>query len=207
MNSKIAKRVISITVIALVAALIITTIVLAIVPKKMQNVIGDNYIMVRAYVDGTEVNKYLKNSDEFKKISELHEESLEDSLLSAIFQGSGKFDVKVKTADYSNVLSSVAEVAGTNVLVFEFPSQDDGKQIFQTLEVNGEVYKDSNSLNESTVEYDMIVMPLVDSDNYDLCTIYLANSVTKVSSYKVEFFAHQSELYDYVASLAEKVAK
>ena len=118
---------------------------------------------------------------------------MKDTLLSAIFQGTGSFSLKVdKQNTVSNVITTIAEAEG-NAVVFEFSSK-------QVLKINGEVYEDELS-TKGVIEYDMIVLPLGTSENFEECTAYFANASTKKSVCQVKFLAHQSELNEYVGSL------
>ena len=205
MKAKIIKRVVSITAIALVAALLITTIVLALVPKKMENFVNDGYASITVYQGSTAVQyTYSKNpttdaerehNEIFRKIEELHKDSLEDSLLSALFQGTGSFDVTVQKKTHTNILSSVAEGEG-NAIVFTYLQEDP-----LVLKIDGKEYRDETSFNSKTVTYNMIVLELTDSEDFDKCKIYFADRSTRESYYYIEFLAHQAELNDYVSSL------
>ena len=202
MRKNLVKRIVSISVIVLVLALVVTTIVLAVVPKTMTNPIADGFYCIKVY-QGSKSAMYTPNptatgadaehNEIFNKIVDLHEESLKDTLLSAIFQGTGSFDVRVvKDSTVSNVISTIAEAEG-NAIIFEYSSQ-------QVLKLDGETYEDELSA-AGVVKYDMIVLSLNASDNYEECIAYLADTSTKKSIYQVKFLAHQSELNDYVGSL------
>ena len=53
MKKDLAKKIVSISVIAVVVALVITTIILALVPKRMANPIADGYATITVYQDST----------------------------------------------------------------------------------------------------------------------------------------------------------
>jgi len=205
MNKNLAKKIASITIIAVVVALVITTIVLALVPKKMANPIASGYASITVYQNSTAAQyTYTANpttdaqrahNEVYREIEKLHEESLKDNLLSAIFQGTGSFEANVKKEYKTNVLSSVAAQTG-NALVYRYLSKDP-----QVLKVNGEVYKDQSTLSASTVTYDMIIMPLQTGTNFEECTIYLVNTDDNTSSYQLTFLACQAELNDYITNL------
>lgn len=205
MKAKIIKRIVSITAIALVGALLVTTIVLALVPKKMENFVKSGYAMITVYQGDTDqLYTYSSNpttdaerehNEIFRKIEKLHAESLEDSLLSALFQGTGSFDVKVQKKTYTNILTSVAEAEG-NAIVFTYLQEDP-----QVLKIDGKEYRDESSFNSKLVTYNMIVLELTDSKDFDKCKIYFADRETRSSSYYIEFLARQAELNDYISSL------
>lgn len=203
MKKNLAKKITSITVIALVVALVITTVVLALVPKKMNDPIASDYKRVWVYQDNVSAAfSYVANptTDEqrahneiIETIKELHEESLKDSVLSAIFQGTGSFKSEVTKTKKNNALTSVAEQTG-NAIVFEYFED-------QELKVNGETYKDEGTLSASPVTFGKIIMTLGTSENFEQCTIYLVDSSDGHSYYQVTFLAAQAELNDYVSSI------
>ena len=205
MKSKIIKRVVAITSISLVAALLVTTIVLALIPKRMENFINEGYASITVY-QGSKSNQYTyhKNpstdaerasNEIYTTIERLHKESLEDSLLSALFQGTGNFDVQVQKKAYTNGITSIAEGEG-NTLVFTYLQEDP-----LVLKINGEEYRDESSFNSKTVTYNMIILELTDSEDFDKCKIYFADRSTRESYYYVEFLAHQAELNEYVSNI------
>ena len=209
MKKDLVKKIVSISVVSLVLALVITTIVLALVPKKLVNPINDGYASIAVYKDkeGKQYFKNLYNSTTateaekkynavYDEIADLHAESLKDNLLSAMFQGLGKFGFEVVPSLNSNVVKNVAEAEG-NCLVFYYIGEDK-----QVLKINGEVYYDENALKSEAVEYDMIVMPLTAESGFAERVIYLADRTTGKSQYQLKFLADQSELNEYVESLS-----
>ena len=206
MKTNLVKKIISISVISLVLALVVLTIVLALVPKKFENPIVSGYASITVYQDGiAQQYTYTNNPDTdaerahnevYTTIEKLHAESLKDNLLSAIFQGTGSFEVSVEDTYYANVITSIANAEDTNALVFTYLQEDK-----QVLKIDGEVYKTESALSSKEVTFDMIVMPLGNTDSFEQCTIYLANRSDNKSSYQVTFLAHQAELNKYVSSL------
>lgn len=202
MKKSLVKKISAIAVIVLVLALVVTTIVLAVVPKTMANPISDGFSYVMVYQGNksalftpnpTATGDEAEHNEIFNKIYELHEESLKDTLLSAIFQGTGSFSLTVdKKNPVANVITTIAESEG-NAVVFQYSST-------QVLKIDGEVYNDELS-SKGVIEYDMIVLQLNDSENYEECVAYLADASTKKSVCQVKFLAHQSELNEYVGSL------
>jgi hypothetical protein len=195
MKKDLAKKIISISAIAVVVALVITTIVLALVPKKMANPIADGYSFITVYQDSKSAAYSPKDehNEIIDNIKDLHEKSLKDNMLSAIFQGTGSFKPSVEKSNVTSVRSKIAEAEG-NALVFTYMEE-------QTLKINGEVYKDTGTLSASTVTFDCIIMPLTDGTNFQECKIYLVDSEENKSSYQVTFLACQAELNEYVSSI------
>lgn len=201
----LAKKIASISIIAVVVALVITTIVLALVPKTLSNPIMDGYATITLY-QGNKSAQYkynntattesqLEHNKIFTTVQELHEKSFEDNLLSAMFQGTNKYEMEVVKASETSVISKVAEKDGTCAIVYTYLGDEK-----LTLKLNGEVYEDESSTS-AVVKFDMIVMQLTNSDNFEECTIYLADRTTKKSAYQVKFLARQADLYEYVSGL------
>ena len=208
MKKDLVKKIVSISVVSLVLALVVATIVLALVPKKLVNPVTDGYASVTVYKDNlgkqyfkdfypsataTEAEK--KYNAVYGEIADLHEKSLKDNLLSAMFQGLGKFGVEVVASLNSNVVKNVAEAEG-NCLVFTYIGEDK-----QVLKIDGEVYYDETSLKSEAVEYDMIVMPLSANSGFEERVLYLADRETGKSQYQIKFLADQSELNEYIENL------
>ena len=203
-KKNLAKKIASISIIAVVVALVITTVVLALVPKTMSNPIMDGYATITIY-QGNKSAQYKRSStattdaqrehnEVFEMINELHEKSLEDNLLSSMFQGTKDFKMNVVKASVANVITSVAETSG-NAIVYTYLGDEK-----LTLKLDGEVYEDESSTG-AVVKFDMIVMPLNTGDSFEECKIYLADRSTKKSAYQVTFLAHQAELNKYVSEL------
>lgn len=204
MNKNQTKKIISIVIVSLVLALVLVTIILAIVPKKLENPVAQGYTSITVYSGDKDQTYFytpnatdadaIKENETFRKIESLHADSLKDNVLSALFQGTGSFDVQVTKTNYPNALTE-AQDQSDNVLVFTYATGE------QTLMINGKEYKDTSSFSSSVVTFDMVVMPIGDSNSFEECTIYLADRTNKNSSYQVKFLAHQSDLADYISNL------
>lgn len=213
MKKDLVKKVVSISVVSLVIALVITTIVLALVPKKLVNPITDGYASITVYKDGldkqyfkdfynsataTEAEK--KYNAVYGEITDLHQESLKDNLLSAMFQGLGKFGVQVDSSLKSDVIKNVAKAEG-NCLVFTYLGEEK-----KVLKIDGEIYYEEKALSSEPVEYDMVVMPLGSNSGFEERIIYLADRETGKSNYQLKFLADQSALNDYIENLELGIA-
>ena len=208
MKKDLVKKIVSISVVSLVLALVVATIVLALIPKRLANPITEGYASVTVYKDSLD-KQYFKdfynsaNATEAEKkynavygeITDLHKDSLKDNLLSAMFQGLGKFGIEVVPSLEADVIKNVAKAEG-NCLVFTYIG--DNKQV---LKVNGEVYYDETALKSEAVEYDMVVMPLSANGGFEERVIYLADRETGKSQYQLKFLADQSELNEYIENL------
>ncbi|MGN0961228.1 MAG: hypothetical protein ACI4PF_03410 [Christensenellales bacterium] len=204
MKTNLAKNILSITIVSIVLALVLVTIILALVPKKLENLIPSGYTSITVYNDNLDQTYYytanatdadaVKENGIYRKIEELHLNSLKDNLLSAMFQGTGSFDIRVDSNYYSNAITQ-AKSDSSKVLVFTFTKGE------ETLKIGGKEYRDTSALSSTLVTFDMIVMPIGSSDSFEECTIYLADRSTKNTSYQVKFLAHQSDLAKYISEL------
>lgn len=202
MKKSLVKKVLSIVTVSLVCALVLVTIILALVPKRLENVVASGYSSITIY-SGEQDQTYhyrsettsaddIKSNEIFNKIGELHKDSLKDSLLSAMFQGVGSFDISVVGHSYTDALAQ-AKTDSQKVVVFTYLEE-------QTLKIHGKEYKYTTALSGDFVTFDMIVMPVGNTDNFEERTIYLAKS-DKKSQYQVKYLAHHSELSAYIDEL------
>lgn len=191
------KKILSIIIITVVLALTIATIILAVVPKKLYDPLNQDFITMSVWRDGV-TNMYAKGdmgSEEQNKvindIMELHDKSLKDNVLSSMFQGTSKYNVKVERYG-NNDVSKDAKADGVLSLVFTYKTA-------QKLMINGEEYYDEAAA-EKTVSYTRAVMILNDSEGFEESTIYLCDA-DYVSKCQLKFLAHQSEIWDYIVKL------
>lgn len=201
MKSSKVKKIISIVIVSIIVAIALTTVVLAIVPKRLYNPIVDGYYTVTVYNNKDTKYQYMGNnsSEEQKtfntKLRELVDKSVKDNLLSAIFQGTGSFEVKVESTNQGNVMNKVANVDNAVCLVYNYLDDE------QTLKFGDEVYINSQATTaDKTVKFTKIFMPITNNDSFEECIVYLANS-ENTSNYQIKFLAHQADLYSYLTSL------
>ena len=207
MKSNTLKKVLSITIISIILAVAITTMILAFVQKSLYNPMNDindtmsNYHFVTLCKDGV-ANGYFKNetaSEESRevvaKIDDLMEKSTKSSILSQMFQGTGSFEARIIAKDAGNVMDTVAKADGKVCLVFDYLDDE------QTLMWEGEEYKNSQAKDPNApVTFRKIFIPISKTEEFEVCTAYLADKNDK-SVYQIEFLAHQSEIYEYMVSL------
>ena len=202
MKTSKVKKVLSIVILCVIAAITVATIVLAVVPKTLYNPIDDGYKAITIY-KGTNSNIYKNvegNSEQDREVIEqietLHAKSIKDSLLSTIFQGTASFETSVvyeKTA--TDCMSNVAKKTNSVCLIFNYLDE-------QTLVIDGEEYTHTDATGENnTITYTKMFMTVSDNAEFQECVVYLANSNDK-SNFKIKFLAHQSELYDYLTDLS-----
>ena len=201
MKSSNVKKVLSIVILCLVVAITVATVVLAIVPKNLYNPIADGYYTVAVYRDKKDQMYHTgDNANEedkafIEKFNSLQEKSVRDNVLSALFQGTGRFEEKINYSSTAvNAMDKYANVNGVVCLVFHYLHE-------QTLQWNGKVATHAESKNEGKViTFTKMFMPIIDNDEFQKCTVYLTGSDNK-TNYSIEFLAHQSDLYDYLTSL------
>ena len=200
MKTQKLKKIFSIVIVALVLALTITTIVLAIVPKKLYNPITTEKLQAVTVYRDEIANVYLYNYEGREDTTavcndllDLHEKSLKDNILSSLFQGATSYEPSVSKTAITDVLDSKINVAGVLALVFTYSEE-------QTLVFNGEVYKDQTIVSSTPVKYKKLMMIVNNSEGYDETMVYLADSSNR-SNYNIKFLAHQSELYNYIRDI------
>lgn len=208
MKSNKLRKILSITIISLVLALTVAVIVLAIVPKKHYDPVNRDFNMISVYRETSSgafaVKKGTQGTDESQdtvdKLMELYEKSLKASVLSSMFQGTGKFEPNVVAKDTS--MSGKYNVSSVLALVFTYNST-------QTLCLNGKEYKYTSLNQTKTVTYDRAVLVLTDTESFEKVTLYLIEGDESVttSKFQVEFLAHQSELYDYITEMDGLIAQ
>lgn len=196
MKSSKVKKIISIVIISLVLAITIATVVLALVPKKLYNPIASDYDYVTVYQkDSSQAyTVYPKDNDKTKinNISKYLDKSLQDNILSSIFQGTSKFESKIVVESTTSVISNIA--SGSTCLVFGYVEE-------QTLMFNGKEYKNTNAKDpEKSITFNKLVMPLSNDKDFQERVVYVMDNGSN-SSYQIKFLAHQSDLYNYIESL------
>lgn len=207
MKSNKLRKILSITIISLVLALTVAVIILAIVPKKHYDPVDRDFYQVSVYRETSSGAFLVKNGDlgseesqaTVDKLVELYEKSLKDSVLSSMFQGTGKFKPNVlhKSVDVSGKYNTSSVLA----LVFEYDEP-------QTLYLNGKEYKYTTT-NQATksITYTWSILTLTKSESFEKATLYLVSDGSTKSECQIEFLAHQSELYDYIVDMDGLIGK
>lgn len=197
MKSSSIKKIISIVIISLVLAITVTTIVLALVPKKLYNPIASGYSYITIYQkDASEPNTYTvkDHKDVIENVDKYLEKSIRDNVLSSIFQGTGSFEYGVNIVKTTNVISSVASSSENTCIVYGYLEE-------QVLKINGETYKNPESTTTNKeVNFNRLVMLVENNADFQECTVYVLDDGDN-SNYQIKFLAHQSDLYNYIESL------
>ena len=212
MKSNLVKKIVSISIIAIILAIVTTTVVLALVQKSLYNPINYTYYDVdldkeicledkfkQLQISRDAVpNSYLKDGSDkdnevIAKISELQKDSTKASILSHMLQGS-ELDTKPVAKDEGNVHKKfVEEGKGVVCLVYYF--SEDVKLYY-----DGEVYKNEKANDpDAPVTFNRIYFVINNTSEFSPCTAYFANN--EKSHYQITFLAHQSEIYQYIISL------
>ena len=97
-------------------------------------------------------------------------------------------------------MTNIAKQSGKICLVFNYLDNE------QTLTINGTKYTHPEAKGEGkTIVYTKIFMEVSNTQDFQECTAYLADSSNK-SNFKVKFLAHQSDLYEYLVGLDFNIA-
>ena len=201
MKSSNVKKVLSIVILCLVVAVTLATIILAVIPKKLYNPVTEGYYTVNVYKDKKN-NLYLatdtadqEDKDFIEKLNKLQQKSVQDNILSALFQGTGKFEERVVyESTATDAMSKVANVEDQVCLIFNYLDE-------QTLMMNGKACTHASATGkDNTIVYTKMFMQISDNEQFEECTIYLTGSDNK-SNYQVKFLAHQSDIYEYLIGL------
>ena len=202
MKTKKGMKIFGIVIASIVLAITAATIVLALVPKKLYNPIPeDNFAGVTVYRSTLSNSYYGDESAEGSEANQVIDDllgligdSVQDNVLSSIFQGALGFDRKVNAIDKETDLKKYYDASGVLALVFNY--LDDVQTLTVDGTSDGEVYKHITPFASKTVEYNKIIMPIINTDSYEENTIYLVKD--NACEYTITYHAHQSKIYDYI---------
>lgn len=213
------KKIISYIITGLLAALLITVCVLAIVSSSFYNpVVGENVKRIEIWHGGEKIaynaiNETQKNT--IDKIVDANAKGYSEKVLTSIFLGYYTENMKVEHHEAENA-ESIANMLGNNpdsyFVVFDFTyGSENLDEAMQTLKVNGEDYllPDVEDETKATVKYSRLIMKVTDSEHFEDIVIYLeeTNNVISTSSsslksnYRVTTKGYQTELYKVVENL------
>ena len=207
MKAKSIKKIVGIVLVSIVLAITITTIILALVPKKLYNPIADKDFYGVTIWRSTVVNSYYPDKENLpatdeqnvvpSELMELIEESVQDNILSSMFQGALGHKIEITKTSKNSDLEKLYNSTGVLALVFNYFGENDTTD-YRTLKINGEVYKHETYHSSTTIEYNQIIMPLNNSDSFEECTLYFVKSGT--SEYTMTYHAHQSDIWNYIVN-------
>jgi len=208
MKSKKVKKILAIVLVSIVLALTVATIVLALVPKKLYNpmpkrdfagmTIYRDEIPNAYYYDGENLDdpEVIEVNGVIDDIVALMDKSVQDNMLSSMFQGALGREVEVEKLGSKITgtnLEDLYDKAGVLAIVFNYLGED------QSLKINGEVFEYKTYFSSKEVKYDKIIMSISNNESYDDCMMYLVDD--NGCEYTVTFYAHQSEIYEYIKGL------
>lgn len=202
MKTKKGMKIFGIVMASVVLAITAATIVLALVPKKLYNPIPEeNFAGVTVY-RSTLSNSYYgdenePNSEANQVIDDLMgliSESVEDNILSSMFQGALGYTRTVTKINKETDLKKYYDAQGVLALVFNY--LDDVQTLTVDGTSDGEVYKHVTAFASNTIEYNKIIMPITNTDSYEENIIYLVKD--NACEYTITYHAHQSKIYSYI---------
>lgn len=203
-----AKKIVTISILSVIIAITIATIVLAIIPKKFYNPIPDGYKIVTVYNNKesamykTETNMTDKEKEFKEKVDASLQSAFTDNVLSSMFQGTSKFEKNIVYETTStNAMDKYANVSGSVCLIFNF--LDEQKLMwndkFATHPKAKGVDEETNTKN--IITFTKIYMPLtVDNGKIIEHRVYLTGADNK-SNFSIKYIANQTDLYKYISSL------
>ena len=183
---KITGLVISIVVLVLAVLILVT----AFVPKNFNFKLNTPNSITIYKGDGSQLNSYDKEDDEFKEIMNLYNKGLKTSMLSAFFQG--KAFSKVQTIDSTRGFSS--SNMDSSLLYIEFHYLEAQK-----------TDKHGSNVNFSTDQetYNYVVIEVKNSGNLKEINAYIRKDgdINSYSYIKYTSYGSFSSLYSYLNDL------
>ena len=195
------KKIAIISVSAVVALIIITIIVLALVKTTFFNLNGNDAKSMRVYINGEEISvgvcsnpdKHAITDNEgqkiFKNVAEKNEGTSQESVLTCIM--SGAFGFK---ASYEEIETTLATIKSEGV-VLEFVFDEE-----KVLCIDNEEQKDKDN---NLIKYSRIYLQVSNTTDLAATKAYLLVGDDKESNFVVTFLAKQSELYNYIMTLED----
>ena len=187
----LASRIISIVLMVIFAGIAILVIFASFLPKNFNPNLNDP-TFIKIYQSDTQSASYGtvygENTEEYKKIMELYNDSFKTTLMSALFQN--KLGEKVTVKEGYKSLSSLS---GTYIEFFYNESQN--------IMLDGQEYKAEIVSNTS---YIRVVIEVLDTTDFSQINVYFKYRDTGANNYSyVRFltYARQAELYDYIEKL------
>lgn len=200
------KKVLSFSIAGLLVAILVATIVTALVKSSFYYPINNDEVMiVQVWKNGALHTEYKSaNEDDAEIIDEilsLNKKGFQETVLASIFLNhySHKTHVVYNSTSVNNILTSPLNEF---VIILDFTNyyQENTK----TLELFGEVYKDTTKpTGDSTVQYKKMIFQVSNTDSLNEITIYLENTVNAApnlnnSLYQIKTLAKQDKLYNYL---------
>ena len=199
----LAKRIIAISLLVLCTLIVVGVTLCSFVPKSFNPGLNDPaYIVVHTKDSSSPANgsTYQKNSDEYKELMKLYNDSFETTIFGALFQGKA-FEGVTEAEGYKSLNS----LSGP-YLEFNYTES-------QTIYINGKTFDEFADEREAREG----IKPIVSNSSYISCVIEVSNS-TSLAQINVYFkyrdtgtnnysyirlltYAKQASLYDYIENL------
>lgn len=190
------KKITVFSIVGVVLALVIVVIVLACVPSYFNNFVEKTSSSIIVYNNGT-ASTFVNNPDAFTennyksylKLNDAVEKASSEKILTAMFQGSYKFESKLaEKKRTTSQIKSLLQANDSTFLIFTYNKE-------QSVKIDG-----------TEVKYYSIIME-VDSSDYlkETKVVFVKNAETSVdkmeSDYESTFLAKQDGLYDLIIDL------
>lgn len=194
-----AKKITVFSVVGVVLALVLVVIILACVPSYFNNFVGKRSSSITVYnysngINATFVNKpdaFTENNyKSYLKLYDAVEKASSEKVLTAMFQGSYKFESKlIENKRTTSQVKSLLQTKDSTFLIFNYINQE------QSVKIDG-----------TEVKYYSIIMEVDPSDYLkETKVVFVKNAATSVdkmeSDYETSFLAKQDELYDLIMDL------
>lgn len=196
----VAKLTALITLLVLVVAILVSTIVLSVVKRDFNANLQDP-ARIRIYNSETEdfySYNYDNDSEEYKKIMKLWNDSFKENLFNLLFNGNLKSENYIENKNsQSNILTNVVEKNPDNFyLEFDY-------NVKRNLMINGEPYYRAD--NNEVVTYNKLMIEVNNKLRFGEITIYVEGTSqytdTRSSSYQIITYGNLASLYTYIDSL------
>ena len=187
------KKTISIIIISIVVLLVGATIALALIPYTCYNPINKDFSIITVYKNSyNNQNTYISSQEEYEEITKLYNESLEQNILSTMFQGALGDKTNIEKVSSTTVKTLMnAEDAGYFI---EFDYNE-----AQTLIWEDEEYTYMDGQTEKVTKYTSLILEVKNTDSFAETTVYVVNGSSFI--FKITCNAHQADLFDYINKL------
>lgn len=188
------KRILSIALVAICAALVVGVTLCSFLPKSFNpGLEKPSYIRLFSSINSS-INDttYTSDSDEYKEIMELYNQSFETTVFGAMFQGKALEGITFKEG-----YQSLSSLSGTYI---EFNYDE-----VQTIKINGKTLEEAGIESQfSNHQYRSVVIEVINSESLSKLNVYFRYNDTGYSTYsylRFETYAKQFALYDYLQKL------
>ena len=190
----LGKKITSIALVAFCALLVVAVTLCSFLPKSFNPGLNEpDYIRLfsstNADIDNTTYNS---DSEEYKQIISLYNESFETTVFGAMFQGKALSKVTLKEG-----YQSLSSLSGTYI---EFNYSE-----VQTIKINGKTLEEAGIESQfSNHQYRSVVIEIVNSEMLSQINVYFRYNDSGYSTYsylRFTTYARQAALYEYLENL------